>query len=180
MSQIPTLTIARLVLRPFTLDDVDPLYEILQQENIMAYFPGTKTPPRDAVERLVQAQLREWAERGYGWWAVAEKDQPAHPIVGWCGLGYLPDTDETEVAYLLSKDVWGQGYATEGARASVEWGFSTLDLDEIVGIVHPENIASQRVLEKLGMDRTARTEYFGMDCYRYALQDPRTTLHRSR
>lgn len=172
MSQIPTLTTARLVLRPFTLDDVDPLYEILQQEDIMAYFPGAKAPPRAAVERLVQAQLREWEERGYGWWAVAEKDQPAHPILGWCGLGYLPDTDETEVAYLLSKDVWGQGYATEGARASVEWGFSTLDLTEIVGIVHPENVASQRVLEKLGMSRTARTEYFGMDCYRYALQRP--------
>ena len=115
MSQIPTLTTTRLVLRPFTLDDVDPLHEILQQENIMAYFPGPKTPPRDAIERLVQAQLREWTERGYGWWAVSEKDQPAYPIVGWCGLGYLPDTDETEVAYLQTSEQAEEGEEIDGA-----------------------------------------------------------------
>jgi ribosomal-protein-alanine N-acetyltransferase len=90
-------------------------------------------------------------------------------MIGWCGLQFLPETKEVEVGFLISKAFWGQGLTTEAARSSLLFGFRDLDLECIVGIVHHENVASQRVVQKLGMSFTARTRYFAMDCYRYSI-----------
>jgi ribosomal-protein-alanine N-acetyltransferase len=119
------------------------------------------------MRKLISGQLAHWEKHGYGWWAV-ELDAEAG-LIGWAGLQYLSDTDETEVAYLLEKTYWGQGLATQAAKAGVQFGFDELALACIVGIVHPQNIASQRVLEKLGMSFVERTHYFGMDCFRYTI-----------
>jgi len=91
-------------------------------------------------------------------------------FIGWCGLQYLPETEEVEVAYLLGKAYWGKGIATEAAQASLRYGFEDLGLESIVGIVHLENKASQRVLEKLGLTFVEQANYFGMECYRYLIE----------
>jgi RimJ/RimL family protein N-acetyltransferase len=95
--------------------------------------------------------LAHWTERGYGWWAVELKK--SGELIGWCGLNHLPDTDEIEVLYLIGEDHWGKGLATEAAFSTVEYAFEVAGLETLVGIVHPENIASRRVLEKIGMPR---------------------------
>ncbi len=164
---IPTLPTTRLHLRGFRLDDVEPLYRILQAPGIMRYFPNPDPPPRDRVERLITHQLEHWEEHSYGWWAVVPQGQ--RELIGWCGLTFLPETGETEVAYLLAKPSWGQGYATEAARASLQFALDRVDADQIIGLTHPENIRSQRVLEKLGMSFVNQAEYFGMQLYRYAI-----------
>lgn len=165
--EIPTIRTERLALRPFEARDVDGLHEIMNQKDILNYFPSQTPPEKEKVAKFIQRQLDQWEEIGYAWWAVTLATDADSMILGWQGLQYLPDTDEVEVGYLLSREHWGHGYATEGARASLAYGFEMLDVDEIVGIVHPENIASQRVLEKVGMGKRVRTEYFGMDVYRY-------------
>ena len=167
---IPEILTPRLRLRAFTLEDAQPLYNILQQENILQYFPTTQPPELERVERLVQRQLEHWAKHRCGWWAVVPLGQ--EQLVGWNGLQFLPETGEIEVGYLLSKSSWGSGLATEGARAALEFGFETLDLEEIIGLVHPENIASQRVLEKSGLVFVDRAEYFGMGLLRYRIHRP--------
>ncbi len=163
---IPTITTARLLLRPLTEADVDPLHGLMADRDVMRYFPRPDPPSPDQIERLINAQLRHWEEHGLGWWAVqlAASDE----LIGWSGLQFLPETDETEVAYLLGKRYWGKGLATEAARAGLRFGFETLGLVRIVGIVHPDNAASRRVLEKLGMAFVNQARYFGMDCCRYA------------
>jgi RimJ/RimL family protein N-acetyltransferase len=165
---IPTITTSRLALRPFTERDVEPLHTILGAEGILRYFPQTDPPSRERVERLIAGQLKHWQEWGYGWWAV--EPRPGNELAGWAGLQYLPDTDEVEVGYLLGKSYWGRGLATEAAGASLGYGFARLEVQEIVGIVHPENVASQRVLEKIGMRFVERAEYFGMECKRYLME----------
>lgn len=166
-TQSPVLTTARLILRPFTLADIAPLHEIVGVPGIMRYFPRPDPPDLERTQRIVAHQIDEWATRGYGWWAVTWAADGA--LLGWCGLQYLPDTDETEVGYLLGRDWWGQGLATEAARASVAYGFEHFDFAEVIGITHPESVASQRVLQKCGMTFTAATRYFGMDCFRFAV-----------
>jgi RimJ/RimL family protein N-acetyltransferase len=166
--EAPTVVTERLVLRSFTDHDSEALHRIMNQEDVLRYFPNSKPPPLDVVDRLIGRQLQHWREHGYGWWAVELREEPG--LVGWNGLQYLPETDEVEVGYLLSREHWGRGLAAEGAREGLQCGFEELGLDEIVGIVHPDNVASQRVLEKLGMVRTAETEYFGMPVYRYAIE----------
>jgi RimJ/RimL family protein N-acetyltransferase len=164
---VPTFTTERLVLRPFTEQDAGPLYEILAQEDVLRYFPNPGRMPRDRVERFVAHQIRHWEDHGFGWWAVEPRDKSE--LIGWNGLQYLPDTDEIEIGYLLAKGYWGRGLATEGARPGLRFGFETLGLEHIVAVVHPENVASQRVLEKLGMTFTNEADYFGMHVYRYEI-----------
>ena len=164
---IPTLHTSRLILRPLSLEDVDAMTQILAQKDVLRYFPRSEAPSLDRVERMVRGLIDHWQERGYGLWAV--ECHSRGELLGRCGLQYLPDTDEVEVDFILDRDHWGQGYATEAGRASVRYGFRELGVDRIVGIVHTGNGASQRVLEKLGMVRIERKEFFGMDCYRYAI-----------
>jgi ribosomal-protein-alanine N-acetyltransferase len=164
---IPTLATARLTLRAFTQEDVLPMYHMVNQEGVLRYFPGTGSLAQDRVQRMIDGLLKHWEERGYGLWAV--ESGTTRELMGRCGLQWLPDTEEVEVDFLLGKPFWGQGFATEAGRASVRFGFERLGLERIVGIVHVENGASKRVLEKLGMTLLEQREFFGIECYRLAV-----------
>jgi ribosomal-protein-alanine N-acetyltransferase len=167
---IPTLATSRLILRAFTAEDVDPMFRIINEEGVLRYFPGTGSLARDRVQGMIDGLLKHWADRGYGLWAV---ESPASgELMGRCGLQWLPDTEEVEVDFVLAKPFWGQGFATEAARASVQFGFDQLRLDRIIGIVHVDNEASKRVLEKLGMALLEQKEFFGIECYRLAVDRP--------
>lgn len=163
--RIPTITTPRLLLRPFTLADLHPLFDILQEPDIFKYFPRPVSPPLEKVERIINEQLVQYEQYGFGQWAVELLGKPG--LIGWCGLNHLPETDEDEVAYLLSRSVHGQGYATEGAHASLEFGFGKAGLRRIIALVHPENVPSRRVAEKLGMTLLDRKFYWGMECLRF-------------
>ena len=171
MMNIPTLTTPRLTLRPFTEADAEPLHRILNEDGILRYFPRPEPPDLARVQRLIAGQLRHWEEHGLGWWAVELRStgelRATGELLGWNGLQYLPDTEEVEVGYLLSRRHWGQGLATEGAQAALRFGVETLRLGSIIGIVHPENIASQRVLAKAGLTFINEADYFGMHVRRY-------------
>jgi RimJ/RimL family protein N-acetyltransferase len=165
---IPTITTDRLTLRPLTTADVRPLHRIMSDAEVMRYFPSATPPSLDKVARLIDTQSDHWAEHGYGWWAVERRDRRG--LIGWCGLQYLSETDETEVAYLLARTEWGQGFATEGARAALAYGFHRLRMECIVAIVHIDNMASQRVVEKAGLTLTHQATYWGMACHHYAVE----------
>lgn len=167
---IPTLTTPRLILRAFTEKDVDPMHQILSGEGVLRYFPPMDPPPRDRVQRMLLGLSRHWDERGYGLWAVESRLDGQ--LMGRCGLQYLAELDEVEVDFILGRALWGQGFGTEAARASVRYGFEELGLARVVGIAHVENRASQRVLEKLGMVLVEQREFFGIPCYRYAVERP--------
>ncbi len=162
------ITTPRLVLRPFTMNDRDVLFTIVQEPDIFRYFPTQEAWPLEKVERYINYQIAHWKKFNYGHWAVVMRE--TGQIIGWNGLEYLPDTDETEVGYLISMAFWGNGYATESASAIVKFGVNKVGLKEIIGLTHPQNFASQRVLEKSGLSFTRSAFYFGMDMFRYAIQ----------
>ena len=164
---IPTLHTPHLFLRPWRLEDGDTWFNILQEEGILRYFPNQTPPSREKADSYIAHHLTHWQLRGYGHWAVVPR-QDGH-VVGWCGLEYLPELNETEVAYLLSNRVWGRGYATEAARASVQFGFGSARLEKITGLVHPENLGSVRVLEKCGLTFADRITLWGMEMSRYRI-----------
>lgn len=116
---------------------------------------------------MVSSLLKHWEEYGYGLWAIESRSKGE--LMGRSGLQYLPETDEVEVDFILGKEFWGQGFATEAGRTGVRYGFEELGVETIVGIVHLENGASQRTLKKLGMTLKKRAQYFGMDCYQYGI-----------
>jgi ribosomal-protein-alanine N-acetyltransferase len=163
---IPTLETPGLILRPWKPEDAGALLRILQEHEILKYFPPTSFT-LEKTQRYIDHQLKHWQERGYGHWAVTRKEDSR--VVGWNGLEYLPETDENEVAYLLSHQVWGHGYATQAAQIAVNYGLETVRLQEIIGLVHPENIGSIRVLEKCGLTFVDRKVYWGLEMCRYRI-----------
>lgn len=166
---IPTVTTGRLIMRPFTLEDAGPLFAMQQVKGVRRYMPTTDPPPEEQVREMIRGSLDHWDEHGFGRWALERRK--AAGFIGWCGLKHLSETGEVEVAYMLARDHWGRGLATDAAGAAVRFGFETVGLTTIVALVHPANKASRRVIEKLHMTYTGRYTYFGMECCRYVLEN---------
>jgi RimJ/RimL family protein N-acetyltransferase len=109
-----------------------------------------------------------WPKHGFGDWAVTGKANGQ--LIGHCGLNFVPEVGEVEVDYSLAKAYWGQGIATEAARASVRFGFETLRLERIIALADPQNIASWRVMEKVGLTYQKEVFFFGMQLVYYQIQ----------
>jgi ribosomal-protein-alanine N-acetyltransferase len=167
---IDTIATPRLILRALTEEDIEPMVRILGGEDVLRYFPKTDPPPRERVEKMILGLLRHWDEHGYGLWAV--ESRTSSELMGRCGLQHLPELSEVEVDFILGKPFWGQGFATEAGRASLRYGFEQLGLERVVGLAHIDNRASQRVLEKLGMELVEQRQFWGIECYHYAVERP--------
>jgi len=165
---IPSLRTPHLLLRAWTPDDAETWFSIMQEDGILRYFQNPAPPPREKADAYMARHLAHWEQYGYGHWAVVTQDDAL--IVGWTGLEHLRELGETEVAYLLSKRVWGHGYASEAACAAIRFGFETVRLDSIIGLVAEDNSASIRVLEKCGLRFADRVTVWGMSLRRYRIQ----------
>jgi ribosomal-protein-alanine N-acetyltransferase len=168
--RIPSLSTERLTLQPLEPGDAQTLYRIYQVEGVLTYFPNPTPPPLAKVERFIDSQRTHWETYGYGNWGILPGGESE--IIGWVGLQFLPELDETEVGFLLSPSHWGKGYATEAALASLQFGFEQLDLDHIIALVHPENLASQRVIAKCGMWYVETIHLWGIDLMKFQLERP--------
>ena len=162
------LQTARLVLRQLEPGDATILHRIYQSEGVLQYFPNPTPPPLEKVQRFITGQQAHWEKHRYGNWAVLPEGEPE--IIGWVGLQYLPELDETEVGFLLDRPFWGKGYATEAAQASLRFGFEHLDLDHIIALVHPDNLASRRVIEKCGMTYLETLPLWGIELRKYSIE----------
>lgn len=144
----------RLIVRPFTLDDVEQIHDTYSDPRAGIPFPpgGTTASLEDTrlvVERIVRAYD---AEDGIGVWAVELRSDGS--VIGDCGLFRCSDpwaAGELEIAYRYRPASWGLGYATEAARAALAYAFERLRAPRVVADANPGNLASLRVLEKIGM-----------------------------
>lgn len=142
----------RLLLREFTLGDLDDMAALFADPEVMRFSLGTKS--REESERWIKGCLEDYApERwGFGLWAVVVKERG--DFAGFCGLTRFDDIDgrpEVEIGYRLARRFWGRGYATEAALATRDYAFQTLGITRVISIIEAENVASVRVAEKVGM-----------------------------
>ncbi|HEY7022267.1 MAG TPA: GNAT family N-acetyltransferase [Ktedonobacterales bacterium] len=143
----------RLILRQFTEDDVKDLVELDSDPKVMRYLNGGIATPREAVEREILPRFLSYYERydSFGVWAAIEKFSGA--FIGW--FSFRPHDeghpDEVELGYRLRRVAWGQGYATEGARALIRKGFTELGVQRVTANTYEHNTGSRRVMEKAGM-----------------------------
>ena len=166
---IPTLRSERLSLVPLQDTDAAVLHRIYQSEGVLRYFPNPVPPPLKKVKRFIAEQADHWEKYGYGNWGILLAG--GNQIAGWAGLQYLPELHETEAGFLLDKPFWGLGYASEAARLSLEFAARELQLDHIIALVHPENLASRRVIEKNGFLYAETIHLWGIDLMRYCKDD---------
>jgi RimJ/RimL family protein N-acetyltransferase len=150
---------SRLILRPWRDSDLLPFAALNADPIVMRFLRGVLT--RDESDAYVQRAQRHMAEHGFCKWAVEAPG--VAPFIGAVGLSNVrfeaSFTPAVEVAWRLDRRFWGQGYATEAARAAMADGFTRLGLQEIVAITTLGNIASQRVMERLGMARSIEFDH---------------------
>lgn len=143
----------RLLLRRFTHDDVDNLYHLDSDPEVMRYVTGGATTPREVVEHVDLPAFMRYYDRadGYGFWAAI--DRATDRFLGWFHLRSQEGdpVDQPELGYRLRREVWGMGYATEGALALMCKGFTDLGAQRVVAMAFRDNLASRRVMEKSGM-----------------------------
>jgi ribosomal-protein-alanine N-acetyltransferase len=148
----PMLHTARLRLRPFTSADADALFALHSNARVLRYWDSPPWTERARAERFI-ATCRQLAEEGSGARLALERSSDG-AFLGWCGLTrFNPDYRSASLGYCLTEAAWGLGYATEAARALLEWAFDTLDLNRVQAEADTRNAASARVLEKLGFLR---------------------------
>ncbi len=161
----------RLYLRELCESDIDALGKILRDEETMYAYEGafSETETLEWLER----QLSRYCEYGFGLWAVVLKE--TGEFIGQCGLTMQPwkDSKVLEVGYLFCREFWHNGYATEAARACMEYAFLELNAAEVCSIIRDTNVASQRVALRNGMNRkdSAVKHYRGVDMphFRYSI-----------
>lgn len=157
----------RLLLREITRDDAGDLLEIWGDPEAMRLFP--QTLDREEMNAWIERNLKRYEEYGFGLWAAILKDDGQ--FAGDCGL-MMQDVDgaqELEVGYHFKRRYWGQGLATEAARACMDYAFNQLGRRRIISMIRPENTSSRRVAERNGLKIEKEVFWRGYQHYVYAI-----------
>ena len=157
----------RLVLRMFRDEDLDAYAAFCADPYVMRFLGDGRPMSRSDAWRHMAMLVGHWSLRGYGMWAVEERSTGA--LVGRIGLHRPEGWPGGELGWTLAREHWGRGFATEGARAALEYAFGELGWKRVISLIHPENRASIRVAERLGEHVEGRITLFGNEALVYAL-----------
>lgn len=155
-------------MRPIHISDLDILAVIWADAEVTRFLPSRGLPiPKENVEKSLASFTHHWEMQKYGIWAIIEN--VSSNMIGYCGLRYLEELNETEVLYGLAKAYWRKGIAFNAAKASISYGFNVANLDKIIAMVLPENKASIIVIEKAGLHYEKQLHIFGLEVLYYSL-----------
>lgn len=148
---ITTLYTERFVLRPFQDNDEEGLFKLDSDPEVHRYLGNRPLTDRNQVKPILEGIIKQYREYGIGRWAII--DQHSGDFIGWSGLKYethIRPFSYYDLGYRIMHKYWGRGIATETAQAALIFGFEQLKLQEIHAAANVDNIASNRVLKKLG------------------------------
>ena len=149
----------------FRPDDLDSLAQLLADPEVMRYVGNSQPVAREEADHALYSILRHWDNHGFGRWAAIDKQ--TEMFAGYGGLRSLMGTPE--VVYHFAKKYWGRGLATELGQASLRFGFEANDFDRIIAVAKPENAASIRVMQKIGMQYEMNTAYYNIEVVQYSI-----------
>jgi ribosomal-protein-alanine N-acetyltransferase len=156
----------RLTLRPLLPGDAAPYAAMRYHPEVAKWLLPATGDPLDAARAAIERHAGSWRERGYGPWGVFSDGR----LIGQAGLNFVPEFGETEVLWALAPGAQRRGYATEAARAALGFGFGILGLATIFAVTRPDNLASQAVMKRLGLEyrkdvvyRDIRSVWFDID-----------------
>jgi len=172
MRAVPELVTERLLLRHWWFEDIEPLATIYAHPEVERMLVPTT---REETESQVAYIAAHWEHEGFGAWAV--EDRSDGRFLGRIGffrhVDFTPEPGLVEIGWTLDTAVWGKGLATEGARAALAFGFERFGFERVISITRPENAASRRVMEKLGLTYQGATFWRDLDHVWYAIdRDP--------
>jgi RimJ/RimL family protein N-acetyltransferase len=151
VAEVPTIETARLILRDWRDADLEPWIAMNCDPRVTEFFAKSYT--RELSESAAATMREQLNRNGHGWWAVEVRGGPS--FAGVIALQEVPFqapfTPANEIGWRFAFDNWGRGYATEGARAALDFAFNELSWREVVAFTAATNVRSQRVMERLGM-----------------------------
>ena len=157
-----TIDTGRLILRRFVERDLDAFYQLCSRPEVIRYAQSAPIASREAaLEFMYAAPFHDYATYGYGRFACVWKE--TGDVIGFSGVKYVPEINDTELGYRFLPEFWGLGLATEAGRASINFARSDLGLQRLVAMVHPDNVASENVLAKLGFAVEKQLRYSGLE-----------------
>lgn len=158
----------RLLLREYVEDDAEAFFKLNTDPEVLQFVPDKALlNVEQARQILIDHPIADYRKHGFGRGACILKSTGEN--IGFAGLKYLEEFGEVDVAFRLMRTHWGQGLATEAALASVRYGFTDLRLKRIIGLVMPENVASVRVLEKIGLRYVETVACWGRQFSKYVI-----------
>ena len=156
MAMDAVLQTPRLILRAFTLDDVDAMYQLMTVPEVIRYVGNKPAQSKqDVLDYLHQHPLRDYQVYGYGRFACVCRE--TGELIGFSGIKFLEELSETELGYRFLPQFWRKGLATEAGQAVIEFA-QGLGLKRLVAVIHPQNQGSQQVATKLGFRLEGKTE----------------------
>ena len=174
MKYLPTLETERLIIRPITLDDLQDFYEMDSQPEVHIYLKNQPIKTIDETKVNIDNLLLKYETLGISRLAVIEKE--SGKMIGWTGFKYIEEKeainnrfDFLDFGYRYRKETWGKGYATEAAKACIDFYRKNMTELKLNAITHVDNAASRNVLEKVGfrVTETFHFEVWNLDCYWY-------------
>lgn len=147
----PVLHTERLLLRGWREDDLAPFADLNRDPEVVEFLNGPLT--RGESDAFVRRIRESWTKNGYGLWAVEAQGEFVGYVGLWDALFEAPFTPTVEIGWRLARRAWGHGYATEAARAALEYGYHARGLDEVLSFTAVLNRRSRAVMERLGMER---------------------------
>ena len=162
----------RLTLTTWQTSDWIALRPIATDVEVMRYITGGVPWTDERIHSFVNLQVELFSERDFCRWKLLPK--PAQEMIGFCGVGFWRDAPDLEIGWWLARPYWGRGLATEAARVALQDAFERVGLDRIISIARPANIASTRIMEKLGFKLECEFEKGGVRLVRYAISSPRS------
>ena len=149
----------RLLLRPLDSTDAEDYAAMRYHPEVAKWLRPAELDPVAAAAANIARFEQSWRDRNYAPWGIFLGER----LIGQGGLNFVPEFGETEVLWALHPDAWGRGYATEMARAALDYGFRTIGLGLIFAITKPDNMASQAVMTRLGLRYTRNVVYRGIE-----------------
>jgi len=169
---------SRLKLRPYAGEDLDALHRIFIDPQVRKYLCDDKIMPREWVAIEIENNTKCFEQHGFGQWSVFLKEKSE--LIGFCGFRFFYDNPpELQLLYGFSPHCWGKGLATEAAKAMIQYGFTEHKFQQIITATNVDNIASVRVIERVGMRFVQRINKAGLDVLYYAISHEEYQFDRS-
>jgi RimJ/RimL family protein N-acetyltransferase len=144
----------RLILREILLTDIEGMFELDADPEVHQYLGNHPVPNKEKMKEVILFVQQQYKDNGIGRWAVIEK--AANKFLGWSGFKLVKEMTNSQInyydlGYRLIRSSWGKGYATESAKAAMDYGFEYLQFNELFAMAHINNTASNKILQKLGL-----------------------------
>ncbi len=162
-----TLETERLLLRMWRESDFEAYARFCSDPEVMQFLGEGRPLSRLEAWRHMATIVGHWHLRGYGIWAVEERE--TGKLVGRIGFFNPEGWPGFELGWVLDREHWGKGFASEGARRALDYAFTEMNRDHVISLIHPDNIGSIRVAERLGEKLEGKTELFGHDVLIYGI-----------